>query len=347
MCWRTILLAVVLSLAPPQIIRAEDWSPAEPVAIVVPWAAGGSTDTVTRVVAAELSSAFGQTFVVLNQPGASGALGTRSVWEAPHDGMTIAAGAVADLGAYAVLGTLDVPLDRWRLYVHVANPALISVGVKSPWMDFGELMAALESTQKPLKVASGGLTSATGISLQALEAGREINYRQIVYEGGNRAALATASGETDFTAQTATVQIDLIRAGKLRPLAVLATAPLDLDGYGTAPPITDWLPETAVAPNYFGLFLPADTPQRILSTMDRYWSEAIAHSDVLKRHAAERGALFAPAFGEEARAAALPYLSINAWQQYESGGAARAPNEVGIPHPDALAPHHITATPHQ
>ena len=72
---------------------AQDWKPSEPVTIIVPWSAGGSTDTVTRVVAGELSEALGQNVVILNQPGASGSTGTRSVWEAPHDGMTMAAGA--------------------------------------------------------------------------------------------------------------------------------------------------------------------------------------------------------------------------------------------------------------
>ena len=70
--------------------NAEEWKPAEPVTIIVPWSAGGSTDTVTRVVAGELSKAFGQNFVIINQPGASGSVGTRAVWEAPHDGMTMA-----------------------------------------------------------------------------------------------------------------------------------------------------------------------------------------------------------------------------------------------------------------
>lgn len=313
---------------------AQDWKPEEPVTIVVPWPAGGSTDTVTRVVAGELSKAIGQNFVILNQPGASGSVGTRSVWEAPHDGTMMAAGAAADLGAYPVFGTLDVPLEKWRLYLHVANPGLISVHADSEWEDFGDLLEVLKTASEPITVSSGGLSSATAISMQALDKAADLNYRQIVYEGGNPAVISTVSGETQFTAQTATEQVDMIRAGRLRPLAVVADQPLELEGHGTVPPVTDWLPEVATAPNFFGIFIPADAPKEVLDTMDRVWAEDIANSQALKSYAAERGALFRPTYGDEARQAALPYLGINAWQQFDSGAAPNDPSQFGIPRPE-------------
>lgn len=330
---RLSLFAVaVLAAAMP--VTAQEWTPTEPVTIIVPWSAGGSTDTVTRVVAGELSDAFGQNFVILNQPGASGSVGTRSVWEAPHDGMTMAAGAVADLGAYPVFGTLDAQLKDWRLYIHVANPGLVSVPADSEWQDFGQLLEALENAEEPITVSSGGLSSATAISMQALEKAADMNYRQIVYEGGNPAVISTVAGETQFTAQTATEQVDMIRAGRLRPLAVIADQPLELEGFGTISAVTDWLPEVSSAPNYFGIYVPADAPAEVLDAMDKVWAERIATSEVLIKHAAERGALFNPAYGDEAVAAATPFLSINAWQQFESGAAPNDPSEFGIPRPE-------------
>jgi tripartite-type tricarboxylate transporter receptor subunit TctC len=126
-----------------------EWQPDGPVSIVVPWSAGGSTDTVTRVLAGELTEALGQNVVIINQPGASGSVGTRSVWDAPHDGMMWAAGAAADLGAYPVLGMLDATLPDWRLYLHVANPGLISVPADSDIEDFGQLLEALQHLTSP------------------------------------------------------------------------------------------------------------------------------------------------------------------------------------------------------
>lgn len=331
--FKHLIAAAAMVVAFP--LHAQEWKPEQPVTVIVPWAAGGSTDTVTRVVAGELSKAIGQSFVILNQPGASGSVGTRAAWEAAHDGMTLAAGAVADLGAYPVLDMLDAQLSDWRIYIHVANPGLISVPVNSEWQDFGQLLEALKTTNEPLTVSSGGLSSSAAISMQTLEKAEPgIKYRQIVYEGGAPSVIATVAGETAFTAATATEQVDMIRAGRLRPLAVVADQPLELDGFGTVPAVTDWLPNVKSAPNYFGIYIPADAPKEVLDTMDKIWAETIKDSEVLKKHAAERGALFNPLFGDEAVAAATPYMAINAWQQFESGAATNDPSQFGIPKPE-------------
>ena len=83
------LAAGLLGAAP---VRAEaqdaNWKPARPINLIVPWAAGGSTDSVTRVVASELEKPLGQTIVIINQPGASGAIGTNSCLNAARDGYT-------------------------------------------------------------------------------------------------------------------------------------------------------------------------------------------------------------------------------------------------------------------
>ena len=65
-----------------------EWKPAESVTIIVPWSPGGSTDSVTRVLASDLDRALGQTVVVVNQPGAAGSVGTTNAWKADHDGLT-------------------------------------------------------------------------------------------------------------------------------------------------------------------------------------------------------------------------------------------------------------------
>lgn len=313
--------------------NAQDWQPSEPVTIIVPWSAGGATDASTRVLAGELSEAIGQTFVIQNQPGAAGSVGTRAVWEAEHDGMTIAAGAAADLGSYPVLDLLDVTIDQWRLYLWLANPSLISVPADSEWQDFGDLLEALQSAEEPITVSSSGLTGATAITMQSIADVTDVNYREIIFEGGNPAIVSTAGGETQFTAQNATEQIDMIRAGRLRPLAVVAEMSIELEGFGTIPTITDWLPDLALAPNYFGIFIPADAPQEVLDTMDQVWANKVASSDVLKAFAAERGSIFHPTHGEQAQGAAMPFLSINAWQQFDGGSAPNEPSEFGIPRP--------------
>src|SRR5688500_14413962 len=108
------LVAAALALS--SSMAFAQWKPAKPVTIVVPWAAGGSTDQVTRVAAAEIEKYLGQKVVIVNQPGASGSIGIKNAMEAPKDGYTWAAGATKDLGTYKVLGMLDTSAHDWHMY---------------------------------------------------------------------------------------------------------------------------------------------------------------------------------------------------------------------------------------
>ena len=78
-----LLLVAALLAASAGTAFAQNWKPTRPINLIVPWAAGGSTDQITRVTAAELEKVLGQTIVVVNQPGASGSIGTKSAWDAP------------------------------------------------------------------------------------------------------------------------------------------------------------------------------------------------------------------------------------------------------------------------
>ena len=75
------------------------WKPTKPINIIVPWAAGGATDQMIRITAADLEEALGQKIVVLNQPGTSGSIGSKNALEAPKDGYTWTSGAPKDLGS--------------------------------------------------------------------------------------------------------------------------------------------------------------------------------------------------------------------------------------------------------
>ena len=95
----------------------------------------------------------------------------------------------------------------------------------------------------------------------------------------------------------------MIRAGRIKPLAVIGTEPLELAGYGTIPPVTDWIPDISLATNYFGIWTPKDVPTEVLETMGTVWEEEIANSQALKDYAADRGALFTPTTATRPRSA--------------------------------------------
>ncbi len=307
------------------------WQPDRPINIIVPWAAGGSTDQVTRVVAPILEEALGAQIVVVNQPGASGSTGTQSALDAPRDGYTWTANAIANNATYAVTGLLEnTSIDDYRIYLHVANVPVVSVNAETPYADFGELLEAMKTGD--VTVGTAGINSSGGMALATINeaAGGEINARMVTYDGGNPAVIATAGGEVVATTQLAVEQAEMIRGGKIRPLAVLSDEPLVIEGLDPIPPITEWLPDLVVAPDYFGVFIPAGAPQEVYDTVDRVWQEKVMTSPELQAYANERGAVFAPSFGDEALAQAMPVVIAEACARVTRGEAVIDPADLGI-----------------
>ena len=309
------------------------WQPDRPITIIVPWSAGGSTDQVTRIVAAELEDALGQSVVVVNQPGASGSIGTKEALDAPHDGYTWAAGAAGDLGTYVVLDMLDTSLADWNLYLDVANVSVVGVNPNTPYQTFDDLLEAMSANPGQVTVATAGLSSAGHNAIELIVQDTGGSYNHVTYDGGNPAVIATVSGETEVTTQLAVEQAEMIRGERIRPLAVLSDQPLTIEGYGEIPPITNWLPDLEVATNYFGIWAPADVPAEVTETMNQIWEDKISQSELLQNYATERGALFTPYYGDDAQTRAMGMVQNQAWTLYDSGKAPVSPDSVGIERP--------------
>ncbi|HUG21634.1 Bug family tripartite tricarboxylate transporter substrate binding protein [Piscinibacter sp.] len=309
------------------------WKPDKPISIIVPWAAGGSTDQVTRVTAAELEKHLNQKIVILNQPGASGSVGTKNAFEAPRDGYTWAAGGAKDLGTYKVLGMLDTSAKDWHLYLNVAHIAVVGVNADAPYKTMDELIAAMKAKPGAVAVATAGVNSSGHSAIEAIARATGTSYKHVTYDGGNPAVIATVAGETEVTTQLAAEQTDMIRAKKIRPLAVVGDKPLEIEGHGTIPPLSQFIPGFKDPINYFGIFVPKGVPPEVTQTLDKLWAAEISKSDALRKYAQGRGAMFAPMAGEEAQKAVFPAIQAYAWTQQAAGKAKVSPDTVGIPKP--------------
>jgi len=328
---RTLIAAGAAALALPRLAGAQGgWRPERPVTIIVPWAAGGSTDQMARLVSTELEAALGQRFVVVNQPGASGSIGTRNALEAARDGYTWAAGAAVDVGCYKVLGLLDTMLADWNLFFAVANVNILVANPQAGIRDFGAAMEAFRSRGANLAVATAGVSSAGHNMMSAIRANTNIQYRHATYDGGNPAMIATVSGETPLGAVLLVEAAEMIRARRLIPLAVQAEQPVTLQGFGEIPSITRWLPNIPAPLNYFGIWCPKGVPQPVVDAVTAVWRDKIANSQRLKDYAAQRAAVFAPLHGKEAHDEAWKMVRQTAWLYFDGGTARISPDTVGI-----------------
>ncbi|MFL9825684.1 Bug family tripartite tricarboxylate transporter substrate binding protein [Rhodoplanes sp. SY1] len=332
---RTLLAAAAAVLALTGVADAQTypWKPTKPITVVVPWGAGGSTDQVVRLLGKEIEAAIGQTVVIVNQPGASGSIGTKSVLEAPKDGYMFASGAAKDLGTYPVTGLLNTKLDDWHLFLGVINASVMGVNAATPFKTLDDIVKAMKEKPNGVTVATAGINSSGGAALGAFAQAAGVQPRQVTYDGGNPAVIATAGGETQATTQLAVEQAEMLRAKRLRALGVFSTKPLELEGVGTIPTISSQLPAYKATDNYFGIFVPKGTPAEVVTTLEMIWKDKIGKSEALKKYATQRGAIVAALYGEEAKKAVMPAIQEFAWGLWERKEAKVDPATVGIPKP--------------
>jgi tripartite-type tricarboxylate transporter receptor subunit TctC len=327
------IASAVLAMAGTASAQNYPWKPERPITIIVPWAAGGSTDQVVRVTAAEVEKALGQKIVVINQPGASGSIGTKSALEAAKDGYTWTSGAAKDIGTYAVSGLLDTRFSDWRPYLSVVNVSVLGVNPSTPYKDAQDLVKAMQAKPNSVSVATAGINSSGHAAIEAFSRALNVTYKHVSYDGGNPAVNATVAGETELTTQLAVEQAAMIRAKRLRPLAVLSDQPLELEGFGTIPPVTASVSGFKPDANYFGIFIHKDVPANVRETVDAVWKNVISKSESIKKYAQSNGAQFSPLYGDEGTKAAMPAIQSTAWQLHAAGKSKVSPDTVGIAKP--------------
>ena len=322
-----LFLAATLAAAP---LQAQNWKPSKPITIIVPWAAGGATDQVTRLAAAELEPALGQKIVVVNQPGGAGSIGTKNAMEAPKDGYTWTAGAAKQLGTYPLLGMLNSKVDDFHLYLSVTNVSIVSVNPSTKYQTLKDLLDDMKARPGQVKVATAGNTSSGHFAMEAISKAAGVKYRHVTYDGGNPAVIATVGGESEVTTQLAVEQTEMLKGKRLRALAVVADQPLTIEGVGTIQPITQTLQSFPKITTAFGIFIPKGVPQEVVTTMDRVWAERIGKSEKIKQYAQQRGALFTPSSGKQAYDLVWPTVVEDAYMLQEAGMAKVSPESLGI-----------------
>ena len=329
--WLTAgLTALALTIA--GAVQAE-WKPDKPIRIIVPWGAGGSTDQLVRTMAGDLEEALGQKIVVVNQPGGAGAVGTKAAFEADKDGYTWTAGAAKDLGTYGVTGAIDTHLKDWNLYLSVINFTLLSANPDSELQTVDAVTGAMKANPSAVTIATAGINSAGGASAEALKAAVGGDYNMVTYDGGSPAVKAAVSHETELTTQLVSEQYEMLRAGRLKPLAAFTKTAVSLPGIGDVAPITLTVPDTKVGPVYFGIWAPKGIPQEVVDTMGKIWDSKIKNSERLAKYAQSKGLAVNVVWGDAAYEEAFPSTQINAWQIHDGGKSKVSPDTLGIPRP--------------
>jgi tripartite-type tricarboxylate transporter receptor subunit TctC len=125
----------------------------------------------------------------------------------------------------------------------------------------------------------------------------------------------------------------MIKGKRVRPLAVVGNRALEIEGYGSVPPITQWIKDLPAVDTAFGIFIPKGVPAEVVAAVERIWSERIANSEKLKAYAKARSVLFTPLAGKAAHDAVWPTVVTDAWIISDAGMAKVSPEKLGIRKP--------------
>ena len=323
-------LAVAALVLAGTVSAEAQWQPSKPVTIIVSSAPGSAADSVARLAAAELVRGLGQKIVVVNRPGSGGAFGVRSVMEAPRDGHTWTAGAAKQLGTYPLLGMLDSKVEDFHLYLALTDVSVVSVSSGSPHRSLEQLLDEMRAKPGEIRIATAGNTLPGYFAAEAIAKAAGVKYRRLVYDSGAAAVIATAAGASDVTTQLAIEQIDMLKAKRLRALAVVADQPLTIEGAGTIPPITRTMEGFPRITTAFGIFIPKGVPAEVAASVEKLWAEHVAGSEKIRQYARQRGALFTPLWGKAAHDAVWPTVVEDAYMLHAAGMAKVTPASIGI-----------------
>ena len=324
---RVLLSLAVLFLAAGSAFAA--W-PAKPINVIVPWSPGGASDLTGRTLAAEMEKTLGVRISVTNTPGGAGAIGTQAMFDAPRDGQTWSANADGSIVTYQALDMLKASHKDYASFMAVFTPNVICVPAASPYATLADLMKAMK--EKAVTVASAGTGSGGHQAAEFFRMNTGLQYRHVPYQGGAPAVTATVRGEVETIMQLSMEVTEMLRAKQLRALAVMDSEPLEVEGYGSIPPITQWVPKFPSVGNRFGFFIPKDIPAEALEAITKAFTTAV-NSPAIKKFAADRGSKVVSIFGADAEKEMDAKASGVCWLLFEAGVIKNSPEKYGIAKP--------------
>ncbi len=204
---------------------AQDY-PNKPVRIVIPSAAGGSTDILTRQLSARLTPRLGQSVIVENRPGANGIIGTEAVAKSAPDGYTllmVTNGQTISMGLYPKL-PWDIEKDFAPVVNVAAMPNVIVVHPSQPFKTLKELLDHLKQKPASLSYSHAGVGSPQHIAGELFKLATKVRILPIPYKGGGPAIADAVAGQVEMAVGGVPVVKQHITSGRLRALAVTSTA---------------------------------------------------------------------------------------------------------------------------
>jgi len=262
------LVAGIASLGGVSTAAAADY-PSQAIRVIVPFAPGGSTDIVARIVTQGMSEVLGQPMVVENKGGAGGAIGAAEAARAKPDGYTLSIATVSTMAVNAACRPNDLPYDPLKDFMPVTNfanvPNVIEVNPKFPAKTFKEFVKALKDNPGKYTHGSSGTCSVLHLFGEAFKQATGTDAIHVPYKGSGPAVTDAVGGQIDSMFDNLPSSMGQIQAGNLRPLAI--AWPERLKSLPDVPTLAEEGYPQLNQPAWYGLLAPAGTPEAIITKL--------------------------------------------------------------------------------
>jgi tripartite-type tricarboxylate transporter receptor subunit TctC len=262
---------------------AQDYPSAKPVRIMVGASAGGGTDILARLLADKFGQSMKQSFVVENRPGAANTLAADATAKAPRDGYTllVATNTGQAIAPHLLKLAYDPMKDLQPIGMVVVVPHLLLVGPNETAKDIRALVAAMKSKPAGYSYASSGIGSTQHIAGEALNLAAGTKALHIPYKGSSAAHTDLISGQVQIMLDTTSSSMALVKAGKLRPLAITtANRSPELPDVPTMREIG--FPAVEIS-TWYGLYTTAGTPKVVVDKLSAELKKTLQLPDVQQR----------------------------------------------------------------
>ena len=273
----------VLALARPAAAAAQ-WVPDRPVRIVVPFAAGTSSDVQARLVAERMQAVLGQPVVVENRAGAGGTLGADAVAKARPDGHTLLLGSNGPLTNNPVLQArmpYDAAADFAPIALLTRSPLTLTVRAESPLRSVAEAVAAAKARPGELSIGSSGQGSATHFLIEQFMAAAGIRLTHVPYRGSSVSVPDLIAGNIALVMAEISTVLPTWHAGRTRILAT--TGPTRSPLAPEVPTLIESGYPGLVGGSWAALMAPAGTPEPVIATLHRAAMAALADPQYRER----------------------------------------------------------------
>lgn len=278
----TALVAFALALVPAA-VSAQAW-PSKPIKVVVPFTAGGSTDTVARIVAEKLTTRLGQPVIVDNRAGAGGAIGSEVVAKSPPDGYTYLVGTSSTMAIIPHLYSKP-PYDPIRGFTPVILLGTADIDIvinpKLPVRSVKELVAYAKANPGKLTYASGGNGSISHLLGEYFQSMAGVKMLHVPYKGDAQMTTDLIGGQVDMAFGTAVVFLPHVKSGKV--VAIAVTNPKRSTTQKDLPTVSEAGVPGYEAVQWFGIAAPAGTPHEIVQRMNDEIHAILEQPDVRAR----------------------------------------------------------------